>query len=861
MKKTLMVLSFALCATFAFAQTNKSVSNNKTIDRTTTFDPKAELVEQTAGFNGSIFTKDDDVFNCTFAASGEGTVYTFGVIGNGSSSDDIVDGTTLLEHQCTDYHGSWHRIADTTVATWSSQNMSQEWYPVLVSRFGNLILNNFSSENPNDGFAMMSMIDDYAGWGGTGAVNDYDAYIKFQGFSTLNLPKLRARFYQFYRRFNHDRTYIDYRCDSTNGQWRTIQINSSYVSNSTYSSYVAYTLPSIVLNNPNVELRYRWVDESGSHNGGYFNIIDDFSVIIADVQYIRHASNQMFEGFYHMMPKDFKVPVVWVHEFANEGQTAANNVIGGVYTAAEGQPATALVTRNFGTVQPDDIVYSMIVDPLGWYDSTSDSHQLYYENTPFHTAHRTGNYAPLPTTNTGFHYVYTDFSSSFSSHAYGDTATYDTIFYNVNWSNTGHPHGVWAHDHGVIRRDSYYASGLINSNTFSTEPDDTKWNEAGYGVYNMYVFGKEQDIPEGWRILGVELTPSTYENMAQAGARIEPSLVAVWPSDEQEGYYVRSTVETGASSHVVTSSEVLADQDRMDLQYELYGSDYNPTITLWFPNQPEIDTSITWYIGYQLVEEGNFAVSTCGSYYFDENDEVVYFSDVQGMEHYSTTLSRTNPYGSFVHDPYDGGFHWFGSPTQYPMIRMLIGPAYEIETTTITLECDDPDKGYFANGADEMICDSTVAVALGGGATFYFYAQPGYEVDQILIDGVATNDYETAQDANGDQYGTIRVENVDKPTTLKCIFKEKGEGFDPLSNHIHMNLQPNPASTNVHISLNGVSGNVNMSIIDMSGRVISTSQFNAENGTDVNVSNLAKGAYFVRITNNTFSKVEKLIVR
>ena len=856
-----MVLGFALCATFAFAQSNKSVSNIKQVDRTTTFDPSTEVVQQTAGFNGSIFTKEGEYFTCTFAASDANVLYSFGTIGDGSSSDDVVNGTALIEHSCGDYHGSWHRIADTAVSTWTSSSM-QGWYPVLIQYFGGMILNNFSSENPNDGFAMMSMIDDYAGWGGTGAVNDYDAYIKFAGFSSMGAQKLRARFYQFYRRFNNDKTYIDYRCDSTGGQWMTIEVNSAYVSNGTYSSYVAYTLPKSTVNNTNLELRYRWVDESGSHNGGYFNIIDDFTVINAPVEYIRHASNMLFEGFYHMMPKDLNVPVVWVHEFANEGQTAANNVVGTIATGADGAAATTLVTRNFGTVQPDDKTYAMIIDPLGFYDSTTDYHQLYYENTPFHTAHRTGNYATLPTSNTGDYYFYTDFSSSFSTHAYGDTATYDTVYYNVNWNaNAEHPHGVWAHDHGVIRRDSYYASGLIASNTFSTDPDDTKWNEAGYGVYNMYIFGRESGIPEGWRILGVELTPSTYENMAQAGARIQPKLFAVWASEEQEGYYVRSEVTTGASSHVVTSNEVIPSAVRPDLEYELYGSQDNPTIKMWFPSQPEIDTSITWYVGYELVEESNFAVSTCGGYYLDADDNAVYFSEVPGMEHYASTLYRVNSYGTMVSDPYNSSYRWFSSPTQYPMIRMLIGPSYEVEMTTVTFECDDQDKGYFASGNDVVLCDSVANIPVGGGATYYFYAQPGYELDQILFNGQNYTDYEVTQDEDGNQYGTVRIDNVTGPATLKCIFKEKGEGFDPLSNNVHMKLQPNPATTNVHISLNGVSGNVNMSIIDMSGRVISNTQFNAENGTDVNVSNLAKGAYFVRITNDGFSKVEKLIVR
>ncbi|MBQ6096143.1 MAG: T9SS type A sorting domain-containing protein, partial [Bacteroidales bacterium] len=84
--------------------------------------------------------------------------------------------------------------------------------------------------------------------------------------------------------------------------------------------------------------------------------------------------------------------------------------------------------------------------------------------------------------------------------------------------------------------------------------------------------------------------------------------------------------------------------------------------------------------------------------------------------------------------------------------------------------------------------------------------------------------------------------------------------FDPVAN-VSMRLQPNPATSNVNIVMKGATGVVNMALIDMSGRVVSTSQFNAENGYNLNVSNLAKGAYFVRITNNKFNKIEKLIVR
>ncbi|MBQ0160830.1 MAG: T9SS type A sorting domain-containing protein, partial [Bacteroidales bacterium] len=48
---------------------------------------------------------------------------------------------------------------------------------------------------------------------------------------------------------------------------------------------------------------------------------------------------------------------------------------------------------------------------------------------------------------------------------------------------------------------------------------------------------------------------------------------------------------------------------------------------------------------------------------------------------------------------------------------------------------------------------------------------------------------------------------------------------------------------------------------DMSGRVVYSQNMNAESAQVISLNNLAKGAYFVRITNDKFSKIEKLIVR
>ena len=105
--------------------------------------------------------------------------------------------------------------------------------------------------------------------------------------------------------------------------------------------------------------------------------------------------------------------------------------------------------------------------------------------------------------------------------------------------------------------------------------------------------------------------------------------------------------------------------------------------------------------------------------------------------------------------------------------------------------------------------------------------------------------------------------NLSEDHTIKFVFTEirEGIGIDPIADNVKMSLQPNPATSQVRLSLEGVNGMVNCALIDMSGRVVYNQNINAENSNVINLSSLAKGAYFVRITNEQFTKVEKLIVR
>ena len=887
-----MVLSFALCASFAFAQTN-TTAVKKTADKAVRVAGSA--AELTASsYTGSIFTKDaDSIFSCTFA---NGDPYTTGVIDqDGVTAQKMLSNgqvvTLDLKRHTNNYqYASWYRFPDTSAATLRSMT---DQYPVTISRLSWVFTSFVANTTPNDGFMYMSMIDNYTPWGGIAeASGNQDAYIQFTNINTVGHGLVVARFFQFLRKFNYDACYVDYKVGNN---WYTMEINVKGVDvNSNGNTYgmKRVTLPVEVANNANATIRLRYTDESEDQNGGYCWIIDDFSIIDAPDYQLTLKNQKYFEGFYQQMPQGLQVPVVWATEFVNDGANAQTNVTGSVFSySADNTTASLVASNTIPTVATNPIlVRASVIDPLGFYDSAAvgreagyyiASHGVAYwwnidEGWDFNAdapanggwigASHTpsgSTYGCLPTANIGTNYFYSDITSSYyTNHIFGDTATFDTIRYDVNWNATAeHPHGVWARDHGVIRDSASFTYGLVNSSTFSEVGNN--WNKEGYGVLVSYVTGA--NVPEGWKILGVEIVPATRPDMCGIydgqAARIRPVLRYGYYTEE--GAHGTPQFDLGNSAHTITADETYTPQF---LQTLTFSKNY-PSIKIWFNNQPTLEANVPYMIGYELAEEGPFAASVSSNWFSrgsGSNWEQVWYGDQEGMEDYGRILYIDNVYSVRVADPLDSRLHPF-NVTNYPMIRMLVGPGFEVPRTTISLECQEGGAyGFFTQDGETPICGEIDSVPVGGSKSYYVFPVSGYKIDKIFVDGVAltTDEYEEGNDEElGVKYAHFTLENIPAAGhQLSCTFKED-IGFDPVASNVAMRLQPNPASSNVQVSLKGVSGNVNMSLIDMSGRVVSTTQFNAENGTSINVSNLAKGAYFVRITNDKFSKVEKLIVR
>ena len=82
-------------------------------------------------------------------------------------------------------------------------------------------------------------------------------------------------------------------------------------------------------------------------------------------------------------------------------------------------------------------------------------------------------------------------------------------------------------------------------------------------------------------------------------------------------------------------------------------------------------------------------------------------------------------------------------------------------------------------------------------------------------------------------------------------------------NELNVQIYPNPVADETTISVDGISGKVEFILMDINGRTIENESINCEGSLvkTINVTNLAKGTYFVHIYNDNFNTTRKLIVK
>lgn len=842
-----MVLSFALCATFAFAQTNRVVGQAKIDDNRQKASQSVTASLQNGAavdYKGSIFTKDDTLalFDFSMAPDAANANYSFGTVATG----DMIGGQAATVHAQPFAGATWHRwVGVDSVSLLDEQGM-ESVYPDLGFVYGNPRYL-YSAGNRMDtdycsslnGWVMLEM---WSTEDGSGSIN---AYIALNAIPTTDVELFSVRFFQYLYHFAES-TYVDYSTDG-GATWNTTQINTNIAVNNDSWGYARFTMPSAAAAGSSVLLRIR-VQSTYNRGYGYLWMLDDVAVTKNVDDQFTKSDQYWLAGAYQQMPQGLSLPVEWASRIINSGINAQTNSqlkLDNVYQGT----ATNIHTWNLGTVPSEqDSVYDL---------STT---------------------ASFPTSNAGDNFVTATLISD------NLTVAYDTVLYMVNTLGADGSY-TWARDNGFLNAQHSFLFGFDTSTYVDDEgttshyitENSPYYTNQGHSVYALYETGSTVPTDANgrpWVIRGVEYVVAVDEDVVNSStpAQIAPAIVR--DSSTNDGYVRFLPVSTGISSYTTNPATEYNDPAEMrDFGYYQQSDGYN-TVRIDFSTQAELMPNQLYHVGYELLADARFAVAhTPYNTYTQWNEENQRYSYVPFRNNaqlkkyaYNFTYGMSRlAKGSdvLVYNPIDG-YTWAGqSVAYYPMIRLLVGPRSSTKSISVTcsFEDDDEELGGVYSADLQGLCGSTLDVVEGASTRIYIIPETEVSVFTLTVDGDEIDVTTLPSEPINDGAYTGYYYEFNNVTADHQVVASFAVGIDDVAARVRMNLQPNPASSNVKLNIQGVTGYVNCALIDMSGRVVRSSRINAETENTINLNGLAKGAYFVRITNNDFTKVERLIVR
>lgn len=932
MKKTLFVLGFALCASFAFAQTNARVAKSDDLLRAR--DVNANMTpaqERPVDYKASIFTKDanfDTLRTFTFDDTDMADPQLqFGFVAAGANI--VVDGVDSILPASAAHSvdvdlypwAQFHRFAN--VAAVEAAYGAGQMYSGLNNYFPMRYIGQYLTGG-NDGLMMIGY-NYFVQGSGVGIVN---TYFTLPAVSHPTRSMVMIHLTQAYRKFA-DYCYVEYQL---NNKWYATEINVNGVDAATneYSAVrVGYTMPFALADVQSLNLRVRvYAKKYAAY--GYGWAFDDLAVVAnTSTESWSFNTPAPLDGFYGTMPQGMTIPVAYGMHVRNTSIDDITNA----YLTLKDAPANGTwgnpipgtqITVEAGNVEADHNIFiserGFLIDTIP-FNYGSHSWMGYYDNYGVETL--TGDYLArgLRTNTPGMNF--------YTVNAQGGSLTrsFDTILYTVS-SNLdcddqnlypGRVSGYrWSRDNGLIPSGSAFAvsftdDGYIDNDDVA-EDGDGHSNMAGYYLTVRFTTGSTIPTDNNnrpWVFRGVEYVPSTNrpgENMITADPIFQP---LIWEEEywEEDGSNWRRFNEVACGidnmTYGVSASDV---SDLPQRGYKLPPAGVDPNysaINVEFPDQPTLKPNTSYRFGYYLTETAQFNLAATSDRFIreDVDSSRSYLRDEATAPYYNQN-NPIQPYEIIVVDGNGASISDASNHTIYgwnvdswPMIRPIVGPYQERPTVDLYADCstNQGDLGVsVVRGADD-ICGVVVPVAEGSNQTLIIAPLGQHTViDKIFINGEEIPVYTGAEgEEYPDSYFLLRMldgQNYDynvydahdnvilarsayelrlyelpanaQGYTITATFRYEEWGIDdPIADFVGLKLAPNPATSSVKMNIQGVNGMVNCSIIDMSGRVVYNANVNAEAETTLNVSSMPAGAYFVRITNDSFSKVEKLIIK
>ena len=105
---------------------------------------------------------------------------------------------------------------------------------------------------------------------------------------------------------------------------------------------------------------------------------------------------------------------------------------------------------------------------------------------------------------------------------------------------------------------------------------------------------------------------------------------------------------------------------------------------------------------------------------------------------------------------------------------------------------------------------------------------------------------------------------VNDNATYTAIFSRWDDpiGIDDVLTTVNAKVYPNPASKRAYVEIDGITGNVRIDLIDLNGRLLGQRNVESDGNAkvEIDLGSTVRGMYFIRISTDSASNVQKLIV-
>jgi len=214
-------------------------------------------------------------------------------------------------------------------------------------------------------------------------------------------------------------------------------------------------------------------------------------------------------------------------------------------------------------------------------------------------------------------------------------------------------------------------------------------------------------------------------------------------------------------------------------------------------------------------------------------------------------------------------YSWTSTPSGFtatsanPVVKPIVNTIYTVivsdgtSTATNSVAVTVNPLPVVALGKDTSICkNKTITLDAGTGETSYQWSN-GKSTETIVVDSTF---------ANASGIATVWAEAINSNgcVSLKdtiVIHFVSCTGINEYNNNASIEMYPNPSTGMTSIAVNGLSNNAELTIYTLEGQLILSKNVTNNSITTLDLTNLSKGIYLVKLYNQETNIMSKLIIQ